>query len=30
MQEALAEFRVRGDIEIGEQPSIRLVISENT
>jgi hypothetical protein len=30
MQEALADFRVRGDIEIGEQPSIRLVISENT
>lgn len=30
MQEALAEYRVRGDIEIGEQPSIRLVVAANT
>jgi hypothetical protein len=30
MQEALGEYRVRGDIEIGEQPSVRLVRTQGS
>ena len=30
IQEALGDYRVRGDIEIGEQPSVRLVVTAGT